>query len=183
MTASGNAPPITPPRPDLVRRPAGGFGWLEDRLLHDGWLARLGPPAVGVLVLLALAADRNGCSFYGRRRMAVALGIRRQDLDEALRQLRQLNLVVHRPWRSGHHDGVWQLLPVPGTPPPARPPPQPLVHPRCRIENPHASAPPVLGEALQQLARSLAAAHGFPVIQPDSSMRAHRRESALPDGQ
>ncbi len=179
MTPLSNRLPVSPPRPDLVRRPAGGFGWLEDRLLRDGWLARLGPPAVGVLVLLALAADRNGCSFYSRRRMAEALGIRRQDLDEALRRLRQLNLVAHRPWHQGHHDGVWQLLPVPAAPPPAHQQPP---HRRAQSRAPEAE-PVVLGEALKELIRSLAAAHGFPVIRPDSPMRAHRQKSALPHRQ
>ena len=68
------SPPV-PPRPELERRPRGPFGWIEAELLHDGWLAEIGPNAVATLVLLALAADRRGASFYGRTRMAVALGI------------------------------------------------------------------------------------------------------------
>ena len=28
-----------PPRPDLVRRPRGAFGWLDAALLHDRWLS------------------------------------------------------------------------------------------------------------------------------------------------
>jgi hypothetical protein len=64
-----------PPRPDLVRQPAGAFGWLDAHLLHEGWLARLGVDATAVLLLLALAADRHGASYFGRRRMADALGL------------------------------------------------------------------------------------------------------------
>ena len=60
-----------PPRPELVRRPTGGLGWLPAALLHEGWLARLGPDAAAVLLLLALAADRYGASFYGRARMGL----------------------------------------------------------------------------------------------------------------
>jgi hypothetical protein len=104
-----------PPRPDLQRTPAGAFGWLDARLLHDGWLARLGPDATAVLTFLALAADRQGASFYGRGRMAAALGLERAALDRALVRLRDLGLVAHRPWRPGNPDGVWQLLPVPPT--------------------------------------------------------------------
>lgn len=102
-----------PPRPDLTRRPTGPFGWLDDHLLHEGWLARLGPEATAVLVLLALAADRQGASFFGRERMGRALGLRREAVDRALERLLALGLVAHRPWRVGHCDGVWQLLPVP----------------------------------------------------------------------
>ena len=104
---------VTPPRPDLIRQPQGRFGWLDDRLLREGWLGRLGPDATSVLVLLALAADRHGASFYGRDRMANELSISRQAVDLALSRLMQLHLVDHRPWRPGQADGVWQLLPVP----------------------------------------------------------------------
>jgi len=102
-----------PPRPDLLRRPAGAFGWLDARLLHERWLGELGPDATAVLVLLALAADRHGASFYGRGRMATLLGLAPDAVDRALDRLRLLGLVDHRPWRPGHPDGVWQLLPVP----------------------------------------------------------------------
>jgi len=104
--------PPTPPRPDLVRRPQEPFGWLEAHLLHDRWLAQLGPDATAVLLLLALAADRRGASFYGRGRMGDALGMDLGRVDSALERLLELELVALRPWRSGGRDGVWQLLPV-----------------------------------------------------------------------
>ena len=105
--------PIVPPRPDLIRQPTGRFGWLEDRLLHDDWLARLGPEGTSVMVLLALASDRHGASFFSRERMAAKLGISRQDVDQALTRMLEWKLIAHRPWRPGHPDGVWQLLPLP----------------------------------------------------------------------
>ena len=109
----GKKPNLPPPRPDLIRQPTGRFGWLEDRLLSEDWLSRLGPEGTSVLVLLALAADRHGASFYGRERMADRLGMSRQDIDQALRRLLELRLVAHGPWRQGHPDGIWQLLPLP----------------------------------------------------------------------
>lgn len=63
-------PPPVPPRPELLRRPEGAFGWLDATLLHDGWLAEVGPHAAAAMLLLALAADRRGASFFGRSRMA-----------------------------------------------------------------------------------------------------------------
>ncbi|HWQ23107.1 MAG TPA: hypothetical protein VNK94_03270, partial [Gaiellaceae bacterium] len=102
-----------PPCPDLVRRPVRGFGWLDARILHEGWLSRLGPDATATLAFLALAADERGASFYGRARMAAILGLDPHALHRALARLLALGLIAHRPWRPGHPDGVWQILPVP----------------------------------------------------------------------
>lgn len=106
-------PSLAPPRPDLDRRPDGAFGWLQAELLHAGWLAELGPHGAAMLVLLALAADRRGASFFSRQRMAQALAISRHEVDGALQRLLDAKLVDHRPWRAGACDGVWQLLPLP----------------------------------------------------------------------
>jgi hypothetical protein len=95
-----------------VRRPRGAFGWLSACLLNDGWLSRLGPEGTSVLVLLSLAADLRGASFYGRERMGSLLGLDREAVDRGLARLLELGLVAHRPWRAGHPDGVWQLLPI-----------------------------------------------------------------------
>ena len=105
-------PRPTPPHPELVRRPQAPFGWLEAHLLHEHWLARLEPDATAVLLLLALAADRRGASFFSRARMAVALGVAVQRVDCALDRLLELRFVDLRPWRPGGRDGVWQILPV-----------------------------------------------------------------------
>jgi hypothetical protein len=102
-----------PPRPNLERRPRGAFGWIEAELLHDGWLGEVGPHAAAVLILLALAADRRGASFFSRDRMAVTLGMSRHEVDVALQGLVDCELVAHRPWRQAVTDGVWQLLPPP----------------------------------------------------------------------
>jgi len=103
----------TPPCPEQIRKPAGSFGWLDARLLHEHWLEQLGSERIAVLTLLALAADRTGSSFYRRDSMALALSMPRADLDEALERLLELDLVAHRPWSPGHLDGVWQLLMLP----------------------------------------------------------------------
>lgn len=82
-------------------------------MLHQGWLANTGAEGAAVLLLLALAADRHGASWFGRERMAQSLSMTRAQVDEALDRLLHLGLVDHRPWSTGHPDGVWQILPVP----------------------------------------------------------------------
>jgi hypothetical protein len=65
------------------------------------------------MAFLALAADGRGASYYSRARIASTLGIADSRLDQALDRLLQLGLIDFRPWRPGHRDGVWQVLPVP----------------------------------------------------------------------
>jgi len=103
----------TPPRPDLIRQPSQGFGWLDARLLRDGWLPSLGADAIAVLAFLALVADRDGASYYARDRVAVEVGLDVARVDRALAVLLDAELVAHRPWRKRRRDGVWQILPVP----------------------------------------------------------------------
>jgi hypothetical protein len=105
--------PPRPPYPDLLRSPPSSFGWLDARLLRDGWLGLLGPERIAALTLLSLAADRTGSSFYRRETMALSLSMPRAELDEALERLLELGLVAHRPWAAGHLDGVWQILQLP----------------------------------------------------------------------
>lgn len=83
------------------------------RMLLEGWLKEMGSDACAVLILLAIAADKHGASFYGRTRMASMLGMDLCRIQEALSCLKDFGLVAMRPWRYGHEEGVWQLLPVP----------------------------------------------------------------------
>ena len=130
-----------PPRPDLFRNPTESFGWLETRLLHKGWLKELGPQASTVLLFLALAADQQGASYYGRASIAIRLGLTWGEVDLALKRLLELNIVALRPWKSTDQDGVWQILPLPA--PPGQRPSQPI-QPQSPAEA-HTSIP-----ALQQ---------------------------------
>ena len=115
-------PPLTRvvPRPGRVRRVTGtSFGWIATDLLRAGWLAVLGPEDVTAYVLLCLAADRDGVSFYRRGRMARELGLGEDELNTALQRLVRFDLVAHRPFRAGAPDGFWQVLALPAGGPPS----------------------------------------------------------------
>lgn len=108
------------PRPERLRRLEGtSFGWIATALLRAGWLKVLSPGDVATYVLLCLAADRDGVSFYRRGRMACELGLGEDELDAALERLLRLDLVAHRPFRAGAPDGFWQVLALPLEGPPS----------------------------------------------------------------
>jgi hypothetical protein len=64
------------PRPDRMRRlGSSGFGWVDARILKDGWLAALSAEAVSVYLFLCLVANPQGISWYRRDRMREALNL------------------------------------------------------------------------------------------------------------
>jgi hypothetical protein len=71
-------PPI---RPDRVRSTQGGFAFLPNRFLHDGFFASLSHTERALYLFLVLAADRYGVSYYGQDRICSTLEL---TLDEYL---------------------------------------------------------------------------------------------------
>ena len=63
-----------PLRPDRMRCIDGGFAFLPSRLLHHGFLEALGTDERDLYLVLVLAGDRNGVSYYSQDRIARALG-------------------------------------------------------------------------------------------------------------
>ena len=55
----------TPIVPERVRCIEGGFAFIEHRFLHRGFFAELSAVELALYLLLVLAADRRGISFYG----------------------------------------------------------------------------------------------------------------------
>ena len=71
---AGRKPPHRiPPRPDRVRRLAGGFAFVPNDFLHHGFFASLSHHERSLYFFLVLAADRNGVSFYAYDRICDAL--------------------------------------------------------------------------------------------------------------
>lgn len=50
--------------PTRIRRPSRGFGWIDHRMLSDGYLAMLDCTQIATYCALCLVADRHGISFY-----------------------------------------------------------------------------------------------------------------------
>jgi hypothetical protein len=100
--------PLDPRR--LRRKPPCGFGWIDHRLLREGYLARCTPQALALYCLLVCASDERGLSFYSDPKLCAILGLESGELRRARRDLIQLGLIAHQA-------PICQLLALEETPP------------------------------------------------------------------
>ena len=52
-----------------------GFGWIDRRFLHEGYVSRCDPPALALYLLLTVVADAQGLSFYADATLARLLSL------------------------------------------------------------------------------------------------------------
>ena len=109
------------PQPERVRAlgDTAGFGWLDARLVRDGWLAVMSPKDLAVYAFLCLVADRQGVSWYRRDRIREALSLDERAVWEALDRLERLGLVAYQPFHRHSSEGFRQVLDLPAAGPPA----------------------------------------------------------------
>ena len=93
--------------PELKRQLAPPFAWLDRRFLFDDYLGRLSPKENLLYFFLALAADRDGLSFYSYDRICQLLKFTVDDYIEARKGLLGKQLIAF--------DGrQFQVLALPG---------------------------------------------------------------------
>jgi hypothetical protein len=73
-----------------------GFGWIDHRLLRDGYLGHCSPEALALYVFLVCAADAQGLSYYSEPRIAQVLRLDPQTLRQARRELIGLGLIAYQ---------------------------------------------------------------------------------------
>lgn len=83
--------PIVPAR---LRRIDGSFGFIPHRFLRGGFLQSLTADELRLYLILVLAADRNGLSFYSHRRLCVALQMSHETYLQARDALLRKDLVA-----------------------------------------------------------------------------------------
>jgi hypothetical protein len=84
-----------------------GFGWIDHRLLRDGYLGQCRPEALALYVFLVCAADGQGLSYYSEPRIAAVLALELPALREARRALIGLGLIAYQ-------QPLYQLLSLEG---------------------------------------------------------------------
>ncbi len=73
-----------------------GFGWIDHRLLRDGYISHCSPQALALYVLLVCASDAQGLSYYSAPRIAQLLSLEPAALSLARRQLIELGLIAYQ---------------------------------------------------------------------------------------
>jgi len=103
--------------PDRVRRiEPGGFAFLPNRFLRGGFFASLSRDELALYVLLVMAGDRNGVSFYHYDSLCSILEVPAERYLDARNALIDKDLIAF--------DGIrYQVLSLPQRPvlPPSRP--------------------------------------------------------------
>jgi len=100
------------PQPARVRKIEHSFAWIDHRLLRAGYLPVMGQPEQALYLFLALAADRNGVSFYRREKICAALGLDDHQFQLARDRLVDLGLIAFQPYTVLSPNGFYQLLPI-----------------------------------------------------------------------
>ena len=102
------------PCPARIRRLSDfAFGWIDARLQRDGWFGVMSTKEIAAYAFLCLVANRSGLSWYRRERIAQQLGLPRDEVDQALQRLLDLDLVAFRPFYARSRDGFYQVLSLP----------------------------------------------------------------------
>jgi hypothetical protein len=80
----------------MRKAPPRGFGWVDHRLLRDGYIGRCSPQALALYVLLVCASDAQGLSYYSDPRIAQLLTLEPATLSFARRELIALGLIAYQ---------------------------------------------------------------------------------------
>jgi hypothetical protein len=84
------------PDPARVRGVPKRFGWVDRRLVREGYVERCGTAALALYLVLATVADREGVSYYGDRSLCRMLRWTPLELRGARRDLRRAGLIAYR---------------------------------------------------------------------------------------
>ena len=98
--------PVKLLRPERIRTLEKPFAWLPFRFLTNGHLAAISDRAKLMYLLLCLAADRYGLSFWGDKRIQSYFQLDSSELQHAKRELIEQDLIAY----DGH---LYQVLSLP----------------------------------------------------------------------
>jgi hypothetical protein len=89
--------------------PSTGFSWIDRRFLRDGFLREVNAQEALLYFFLCAAADKDGLSVWGDRRISMLLKLPETSVDRARMGLIDKDLVLYQA-------PIWQVLSVPDHP-------------------------------------------------------------------
>src|ERR1700730_9442085 len=81
--------------PERLRHVPHQFSWIDQRLVREGHIARCGPAALALYLLLVTVADAQGLSYYSDKTAARLLSLSETELREARRALLAAGLIAY----------------------------------------------------------------------------------------
>jgi hypothetical protein len=134
----------------MRKAPPRGFGWIDHRLLRDGYIGRCSPQALALYVLLICASDAQGLSYYSDPRIAQLLTLEPTTLSLARRELIGLGLIAYQ-------KPLYQLLSLESEELTVGKSPNPLISRPSSEQQPPANsgAQPISGLSLKAMVESL----------------------------
>jgi hypothetical protein len=144
----------------MRKAPPRGFGWIDHRLLRDGYIGRCSPQALALYVLLVCASDAQGLSYYSDPRIAQLLTLEPATMSQARRELIELGLIAYQ-------KPLYQLLSLEGEELTVRESRPPLISRPSREQQPPSnsdaqSAPTISALSLKAMVESLLQKMGEP---------------------
>ena len=83
-------------RPERLRQVPAGFGWVDHRLVRQGFISRCDHPALALYLFLITVADAQGLSYYSDASLCRRLRMEPLQLTAARRHLVQAELVAYQ---------------------------------------------------------------------------------------
>ena len=106
------------PRPERMRQlRSSAFGWIDARLLKEGWLSFMEAEEIAVYLFLCLVANQQGVSWYRRSSIREALNLSEDAVRRALIRLVERDLVAYAPFGRFDSEGFRQVLSLPSSGP------------------------------------------------------------------
>lgn len=81
--------------PERLRHVPQRFSWIDQRLVRDDHIARCGPQALALYLLLVTVADAQGLSYYSDKTAARLLSLNEAHLREARCSLLAAGLIAY----------------------------------------------------------------------------------------
>lgn len=100
------------PQPKNIRNIKGSFAWLDHRLIRNGYIDVMTHQDMALYLFLALAADKNGVSFYRKEKICDAIALNFKQFEIAKDRLINMNLIAFEPYSAISPNGFYQILPI-----------------------------------------------------------------------